>query len=142
MEGRGRGLKVPSYLRFDGQVGFSPLKNWGKEGKSQSVGEKPEHRPYHGGPNYWTGPHCQGGKGKNLTTRKSNNFLICNRDVEAERWETSSASLLPSSIPTSRCKWSSPIISVQGSTGGSKDISNLSIGNWTSSKLPKRNGVT
>ena len=34
MEGRGRGLKVPSYLRFDGQVGFSPLKNWGKERKS------------------------------------------------------------------------------------------------------------
>ena len=44
-------------------------------------------------------------------------YIASNRDAEAERWEISSASLLLSSIPMNLCRWSSPIILVQGWTG-------------------------
>ena len=116
-----KGPLLPTIRRTGGL--FSILKL--ERDENSTIGEKPEHRPCHGGANNWTGPHCQGGKGKNSTTRKGNIFLICNRDVEAERWEIFSASLLPSSIPMSPCRWSSPIISAQGLTGESKEIIRL-----------------
>ena len=111
------GSLLPSIRRAGGF-----LRLW--QGENITIGEKPEHRPCHSGANNWTGPHCQGRKGKKLIPSKNSQF----RDVEAGKWGTSSASLLPSSIPMRRCRWSLPIISAQGSTGESKNISSSSIG--------------